>query len=936
MKKWLEKIKPNSKIAKIFVIANGVALILWLVTSSLLQIFVKSVLDLPNWYYWIIPLVFWLIVINMLTWNFWNRFFSKNKNKLLDKYNKENEFDGWLTYHDWNQKKVMSVFDQKNKTLLSKSSAIILETLAVNSDDVDYKNKKIRNSRENKYSSYKPEKIEKGENDKIYFRRSEEEHSVIVFGIPGTGKTSFLLIPSICANIISEDKPSMTIIDVKGELYDNTAALAKENGYKIIKINCVDPFDSHRINPLMSIIDYWQNLIDVKRFKIEMDLEEYFVYDEYFETKGNENTFKSTKKEIVKNLEKFEFNDIDRFNDMKDDEPVYVIGRVVFNDQKTIKENLNRWYSFYSEKSDRELDSACELVMADFYKNSGNDKFWAESAKLLLKTILNLLRFQYWCGLIKRESFNFYYACNLLKSITVKAWEIYLKEIRNTEIFIYDEIESDPEWVKMINSSKKQFIPDSKTFESIQMTAYTSIDDFSKFWIGQLTSKNEVDLNTIFKEPTIIYLIFSESEKNRSKFCCYILDLIWRLVEDTARKYPRNKLPKNLYMYNDEFGNISFLKSAEPSVTLGRGYGVRSTFFIQDYAQIEKIYGKESANIIFNSCKTRIFLGTKNEDTIKKFTENFGTIKKMRASISSSEKKDSNSVSSSYEEKTIVHKNTLLNLPSGKAVIWVENLKPFLTQLEKPWLFDFFSFQKHPKLDDVNPGDIINDFHENSEHYLISNLEKIDEDEKKKNEFNRYSNHNYNSVLNNDYDDDLGFDSRDDEDNDVAIASYLTNKRSASPRNFFKKRPFNPSARKFGDNAYEHMDKNKNEFKKTKSDKFVNNNNVSKEKHSKDLKEIDGVRNTQSTDNIKNNENNKNQSKDVPINNAQSNLIGGSKINKSFVKPSSNSGEIPKEKNVSDKKFDMSNISKAINSYNSGNKKLEKLNNFLELEKTGE
>lgn len=108
--------------------------------------------------------------------------------------------------------------------------------------------------KEFKYSSYQTKKSKNKEDSFIYFRKADDEHSVIVFGIPGIGKTSLLLIPSICANIISSDKLSMTIIDVKGELYENTATLAKENGYKIIKVNCVDPFDSHRINPLASII----------------------------------------------------------------------------------------------------------------------------------------------------------------------------------------------------------------------------------------------------------------------------------------------------------------------------------------------------------------------------------------------------------------------------------------------------------------------------------------------------------------------------------------------------------------------------------------------------------------------------------------------------------------------------------------------------------
>lgn len=96
-------------------------------------------LKLQDWFLLLVTFAFWLIVINLLTYNFWKKYFGKNKNKVLDKYNKDNEFEGWLSYHEWNQKRLLSVFNLKNNQLQSNSSAIVLETFFVKANDVKIK-----------------------------------------------------------------------------------------------------------------------------------------------------------------------------------------------------------------------------------------------------------------------------------------------------------------------------------------------------------------------------------------------------------------------------------------------------------------------------------------------------------------------------------------------------------------------------------------------------------------------------------------------------------------------------------------------------------------------------------------------------------------------------------------------------------------------------
>ena len=74
-----------------------------------------------------------------------------------------------------------------------------------------------------------------------------DNHTLLIGGA-GSGKTQSVILPTI--KITSKTDESMIIYDVKGELYEQTAEMLKENGYKIVIINYSDPKASNCYNPL--------------------------------------------------------------------------------------------------------------------------------------------------------------------------------------------------------------------------------------------------------------------------------------------------------------------------------------------------------------------------------------------------------------------------------------------------------------------------------------------------------------------------------------------------------------------------------------------------------------------------------------------------------------------------------------------------------------
>lgn len=109
----------------------------------------------------------------------------------------------------------------------------------------------------------------------VHFEKSEKKDmsklvsgSTIIFGAPGSGKTDKIVIPTIISNILSVQKPSMVVLDMKGELFIKTAGFAEKNNYKIHQLNLKNPYRSDKWNPLVNIYEAYFNYANEPKFSI--------------------------------------------------------------------------------------------------------------------------------------------------------------------------------------------------------------------------------------------------------------------------------------------------------------------------------------------------------------------------------------------------------------------------------------------------------------------------------------------------------------------------------------------------------------------------------------------------------------------------------------------------------------------------------------------
>ena len=122
----------------------------------------------------------------------------------------------------------------------------------------NFKCEKINNIREAGFPVFFSSNLKK-----IYFDR-ETPHYVYL-GSTGSGKSATAVIPTCSFISHSKKKRSVFITDPKGEIFNTTSKMFKNNGYNIITIDFRKPELSSKINILQPIIDEYEKYIEYEK-----------------------------------------------------------------------------------------------------------------------------------------------------------------------------------------------------------------------------------------------------------------------------------------------------------------------------------------------------------------------------------------------------------------------------------------------------------------------------------------------------------------------------------------------------------------------------------------------------------------------------------------------------------------------------------------------
>lgn len=446
---------------------------------------------------------------------------------------------------------------------------------------------------------------EKGKFKNVYYD-NKSPHYVLI-GSTGSGKSITVSIPICIQFATAKEKHSVVLTDPKAELFKTTGKIFEENGYNVVTIDFRNPTKSSKINIMQPIIDEWK---------------EHCIYDKnmmfflsYF--------IKSNKILIGKMFsnKKYQEQIIDKYKLVD-----YII-EVIQNNQDELEKNIKnkKYFDNYSymeytgEKLKEYLNNLSNLEILDKIKemqnNSSNhqaeanhlvislanliftekeskDPFWINSSKQLFIGLAGIFLEDYKKGLIDENKINIASIKKFQNSSLIKENQMYLQRNLNTRS--YGNLSKD--YLTSILSSAEN------TYKSVTAVFGEKMSIFDDLNVENVTSISEFNFTDVGRKPTALYIIVPDEDKSYYQLVTIILGM---LIKDLSKfaNMPENNgmLPVKVEWILEEFANMPPINDIHVSVSVARSRGMRYIFFIQSFAQLDQIYGKEIASIIIDN-----------------------------------------------------------------------------------------------------------------------------------------------------------------------------------------------------------------------------------------------------------------------------------------------------------------------------------------------
>lgn len=167
----------------------------------------------------------------------------------------------------------------------------------------------------------------------------------------------------------------------------------------------------------------------------------------------------------------------------------------------------------------------------------------------------------------------------------------------------------DPASAAAVNASSTIMAPD-ETKGSILSVFKQKIKLFaSRENLSEMLSHSDIDITTIGKQKTVLFIVIQDEKKTYHSLVTILLKQCYETLIAVAQENG-GKLPVRTNFLLDEFANMPPLKDITTMITAARSRQIRFLMIIQNFAQLDEVYGKENAETLKGNCGNIVYLIT--------------------------------------------------------------------------------------------------------------------------------------------------------------------------------------------------------------------------------------------------------------------------------------------------------------------------------------
>lgn len=192
--------------------------------------------------------------------------------------------------------------------------------------------------------------------------------------------------------------------------------------------------------------------------------------------------------------------------------------------------------------------------------------------------------------------------------------------------------------------------------------------------LSEMLAYSDFDMRSIGTEKTAIFMIIHDEKTTYHSLLTIFIKQCYETLIDVAKE-KGGKLPFRTNFILDEFANMPPLKDVDSMVSAARSRDIRFTFIIQNFSQLNDVYGKEVAEVIKGNCGNLVYLISTEMAALEE-------ISKMCGEVKSKEKDKTAST-------PLITVTDLQKMKLFEVIIKRLRMNPFRTRLEPDFKMDW-------------------------------------------------------------------------------------------------------------------------------------------------------------------------------------------------------------------------------------------------------
>ena len=311
-------------------------------------------------------------------------------------------------------------------------------------------------------------------------------------------------------------------------------------------------------------------------------------------------------------------------------------------------------------------------------EKAGED-FWVKSERLFYCALIGYIWYE-----APEEEKNF---TTLLEMINASEAREDDPEFQSPVDLMFERLEQkDPDHFA-VRQYKKFLLSAGKTRSSILISCGARLAPFDIREVRELMENDEMELDTIGDEKTVLFLIMSDTDTTFNFILAMLQSQLINLLCDRADDKYGGRLPVHVRLILDEFANIGQIPNFDKLIATIRSREISASIILQSQSQLKAIY-KDAAEIISDNCDSVLFLSGRGKNA-KEISDALG--KETIDSFNTSENRGSQtSHGLNYQKlgKALMSEDEIAIMDGGRCILQLRGVRPFFSEK--------FDITKHP------------------------------------------------------------------------------------------------------------------------------------------------------------------------------------------------------------------------------------------------